>query len=68
MPPRIQIGDLVEFLPGHPHEGERGLATAKLVMVRNGFQPLREFTLIGCKHGIRSCFAKQGEFRKVENR
>lgn len=54
---------IVQFVPGHPHEGEYGVPTGKSTTV--GTSKMFEFTILNCEHGTDGCFAKPGMARLV---
>lgn len=56
---------LVRFCDGHPHAGEYGVPTGKVIEVGPSRRKMYEFNLLNCAHGEEGCFAEKGTARLV---
>ena len=57
MNPKVFICD-----PTHPHYGESGVLTGKIITMRFGDQTqMAEVKLDACKHGTDGCFVTKGQ-------
>lgn len=58
-----QIGRVYICDPAHPHYGESGTLTGKVIMLL-GKTPMAEVKLVDCKHGTDGCFVGKGQIRQ----
>ena len=61
-----QIGRVYISDPEHPHHGESGVLTGKMISVLG--TPMAEVRLQGCKHGTDGCFVKKGQITQERRR
>jgi hypothetical protein len=50
----------------HPHYGESGEMTGKIVMLMG--EPMAEVALDNCKHGTSGCFVSKGQIAQEKRR
>lgn len=55
----------VRFRGGHPHAGEIGTPTGKVIRTPTGTE-MWEFTLHNCEHGTEACYANKADIVIVE--
>lgn len=54
---RVRVSD-----PDHPHFGEAGVLTGRVIRVID--EPMAEVRLEDCRHGTEGCFVKKGQITK----
>lgn len=52
--------------PKHPHHGETGEFTGKVIELRGSRKQMAEVKLDNCQHGEDSCFVSKGQVKEIK--
>lgn len=58
----VPIGPVYICDPEHPHFGEGGVLTGKVIRLFD--KPMAEVSLVNCKHGTGGCFVSHGQIAR----
>ena len=53
--------------PNHPHSGETGEFTGKVIELRGSGKQMAEVKLDNCQHGEDACFVSKGQVKEIKS-